>query len=57
MKEFVGGVGGVEGVGGVGAAHTSGVWSELPVDHPEFRERYQGQLAKLAKARKSEEMI
>jgi len=51
MREFF------SGVGGVGAAHTSGVWSEQPVDHPEFRERYQGQLAKLAKARKSEEMI
>jgi chlorophyllide a reductase subunit Y len=57
MREFFAGVGGVDAVGGVGAAHTSGVWSEQPVDHPEFRERYQGQLAKLAKARKSEEMI
>jgi 3,8-divinyl chlorophyllide a/chlorophyllide a reductase subunit Y len=42
---------------GVGSAHASGIWSEVPRDRPEFRQRYQGQLAKLAKARKSEEMI
>lgn len=41
----------------VGTGHATGIWSEQPQDHPEFRERYQGQLAKLARARKSEEMI
>jgi 3,8-divinyl chlorophyllide a/chlorophyllide a reductase subunit Y len=48
MKEFF---------SGVGAGSTSGVWNEQPVEHPEFRERYAGQLAKLAKAKKSQEMI
>jgi len=42
---------------GVGTGYASGVWSEQPRDRPEFRERYQGQLAKVARARKSEEMI
>jgi chlorophyllide a reductase subunit Y len=42
---------------GVGTGHTSGVWQEKPQERPEFRQRYQAQLAKLAKARKSEEMV
>ncbi len=42
---------------GVGTGYTSGVWQEQPQERPEFRQRYQAQLAKLAKARKSEEMV
>jgi chlorophyllide a reductase subunit Y len=41
---------------GVGTGHTAGVWQESPKDHPQFRERYKAQLAKLAAKRKSEEM-
>jgi len=41
---------------GVGSGDTSGVWQDLPEDHPQFRERYRAQLAKLAAKRKSEEM-
>lgn len=43
--------------GGVGEGYASGVWQARPQDRPDFRERYQGQLARLAKARKSEEMV
>jgi chlorophyllide a reductase subunit Y len=42
---------------GVGTGHTAGVWQELPQDHPQFRERYKAQLAKLASKRKAEEMV
>jgi 3,8-divinyl chlorophyllide a/chlorophyllide a reductase subunit Y len=42
---------------GVGIGHTAGVWQELPQDHPQFREKYQAQLAKLAAKRKTEEMV
>jgi chlorophyllide a reductase subunit Y len=42
---------------GVGTGHATGVWAEQPRERPEFRERYKAQMAKLAKARKSEEMI
>jgi chlorophyllide a reductase subunit Y len=42
---------------GVGTGHTAGVWQSDPVDHPQFRERYKLQLAKLAAKRKSEEMV
>ena len=42
---------------GVGTGHAAGVWEETPVDHPEFREHYKRHLAKLAKKRKSEEMV
>ncbi len=42
---------------GVGTGHSAGVWEETPVDHPEFREHYKRHLAKLAKKRKSEEMV
>ncbi len=41
---------------GVGTAHASGVWQDAPVDHPQFRERYQAQLAKAAAKRRSEEI-
>ncbi len=42
---------------GVGTGHTAGVWQEQPVDRPDFREAYKRQMAKQAKARKSEEMV
>ncbi|MBS0377479.1 MAG: chlorophyllide a reductase subunit Y [Proteobacteria bacterium] len=43
--------------GGVGKKDTSGIWTDTPVPRPEFRERYQAQLAKVAKARRAEEMV
>ncbi len=42
---------------GVGEGHNAGVWEEVPVDRPEFREHYKRHLAKIAKARKAEEMV
>jgi chlorophyllide a reductase subunit Y len=42
---------------GVGSGYSAGVWQELPQDHPQFREKYKAQLAKLAAKRKSEEMV
>jgi 3,8-divinyl chlorophyllide a/chlorophyllide a reductase subunit Y len=42
---------------GVGTGYASGVWQQAPQDHPQFRERYRAQLAKLAAKRKSEEMV
>jgi chlorophyllide a reductase subunit Y len=42
---------------GVGTGHASGIWEEVPQDRPEFRERYQRQLERQAKAKKAEEMI
>jgi chlorophyllide a reductase subunit Y len=42
---------------GVGSGYASGVWEEVPQDHPEFRDHYKRHLAKLAKARKAQEMI
>jgi chlorophyllide a reductase subunit Y len=42
---------------GVGTGYSAGVWQELPQDHPQFRDRYKAQLAKLAAKRKSEEMV
>jgi 3,8-divinyl chlorophyllide a/chlorophyllide a reductase subunit Y len=42
---------------GVGDGHTSGIWTGVPKDRPDFRQRYQGQLAKLAKARQAEEPV
>ncbi len=41
---------------GVGSGHTAGVWSQQPVDRPEFRARYAKQLAKDA-ARKDPQEI
>ncbi len=43
--------------GGVGTGYTAGVWQDSPQDHPQFRERYVGMLAKRAAKRKSEEMV
>ncbi|MEJ2603427.1 MAG: chlorophyllide a reductase subunit Y [Gammaproteobacteria bacterium] len=34
---------------GVGSEHAAGVWEDVPVDRPEFRERYRRQIEKLAK--------
>ncbi|MCU0758323.1 MAG: chlorophyllide a reductase subunit Y [Steroidobacteraceae bacterium] len=42
---------------GVGTGHASGIWEDVPHDRPEFRERYQRQLERQAKAKKAEEMI
>jgi chlorophyllide a reductase subunit Y len=42
---------------GVGTGHTAGVWQESPQDHPQFRERYKAQLAKLAAKRNAEEPV
>lgn len=42
---------------GVGSGHNSGIWQEPPQDHPQFRERYKAQLAKLAAKRKAEDMV
>jgi 3,8-divinyl chlorophyllide a/chlorophyllide a reductase subunit Y len=42
---------------GVGTGHAAGIWEDVPRDRPEFREAYQKQLAKAAKARKAEEMV
>jgi len=43
--------------GDTGAGYKAGVWSETPQDRPEFREHYKRHLAKLARQRKSEEMV
>ena len=42
--------------GGVGTGYAAGVWQQAPEDHPQFRERYKAQMAKLAAKRKAEEM-
>jgi chlorophyllide a reductase subunit Y len=42
---------------GVGTGYTAGVWQDLPQDHPQYREKYKAQLAKLAAKRKAEEMV
>lgn len=42
---------------GVGEGHAAGVWENVPQDKPEFRDHYKRHLAKLAKARKAEEMV
>lgn len=42
---------------GVGEGHAAGVWSDTPVDRPEFREQYKRKLAKAVKASKVEEPI
>jgi len=41
---------------GVGSGNTAGVWQDQPQDHPQFRQRYEAQLLKLAAKRKAEEM-
>ncbi|MBS0579133.1 MAG: chlorophyllide a reductase subunit Y [Proteobacteria bacterium] len=43
--------------GDVGEGYASGIWTGPARDRPEFRQRYQGQLAKLAKARQAEEPV
>jgi 3,8-divinyl chlorophyllide a/chlorophyllide a reductase subunit Y len=42
---------------GIGEGANAGVWEEVPVDRPEFREHYKRHLTKLAKQRKAEEMV
>jgi 3,8-divinyl chlorophyllide a/chlorophyllide a reductase subunit Y len=42
---------------GVGEGDTAGIWQETPKLRPEFRDSYAKKLAKLSKAKKSEEMI
>ncbi len=42
---------------GIGEGHAAGIWEDVPQDHPEFREHYKRHLAKLARARKAEEMV
>lgn len=34
---------------GVGTGHTAGIWEDVPVDRPEFRERYKKQKARAVK--------
>jgi chlorophyllide a reductase subunit Y len=41
---------------GVGSGDASGVWEDVPVERPEFREQYQRKLARKAKSRKAEEL-
>jgi 3,8-divinyl chlorophyllide a/chlorophyllide a reductase subunit Y len=42
---------------GVGEGHAAGVWSDVPVDRPEFREQYRRQMARAAAKRKVEEPV
>jgi len=42
---------------GVGSGHAAGVWQTQPVERPDFREKYQRQIAALAKKQKAEEMV
>jgi chlorophyllide a reductase subunit Y len=42
--------------GNVGAGHASGVWEEVPQDHPEFKAETKRQRDRLLKKRKAEEM-
>jgi len=41
---------------GVGTGDAGGIWEDVPVPRPEFREQYQRKLARKAKSRKAEEM-
>jgi len=43
--------------GEVGAGHNAGIWENVPVDRPEFRDNYRKHIIKLAKKKKAEEMI
>ena len=43
--------------GDVGSGFGAGVWEEVPVDRPEFREHYKRHLARLNKKRQAEQMI
>lgn len=42
--------------GEVGSGHASGVWEDVPQDHPEFKAETKRQLERLLKKRKAEEM-
>ena len=42
---------------GVGEGYATGVWQDVPKDHPQFRAEYRRRLEKEAKKRKAEEMI
>jgi len=42
---------------GVGSGHAAGVWEDVPVDRPEFRQMTRRHLEKLARRRKAEDMI
>ncbi len=42
---------------GVGEGANAGIWEDVPVDRPEFREHYKRHLAKMARLRKAEEMV
>jgi chlorophyllide a reductase subunit Y len=42
--------------GAVGAGDASGVWEDIPQEHPEFRAETKRQLERLRKKRKAEEM-
>jgi chlorophyllide a reductase subunit Y len=42
---------------GVGEGHAAGVWENIPIDRPEFREQYKKKMAKAAKASHVEEPI
>jgi chlorophyllide a reductase subunit Y len=48
MKEFF---------DGVGEGHAAGVWENVPVDRPEFKEHTKRQVIKMMKKAKAEEMI
>ena len=48
MKEFF---------SGVGEGYAAGIWENVPKDRPEFRDNYKRQVIKLAKQRKTQEMI
>ena len=43
--------------GDVGKGGNAGIWETTPVERPEFREHYKRHIAKLARARKAEEMV
>jgi chlorophyllide a reductase subunit Y len=42
---------------GVGTGATAGVWPGMPVDRPDFKEKYRRQIEAEAKRRKAEEMV
>jgi chlorophyllide a reductase subunit Y len=41
---------------GVGEGHAAGIWQELPRDRPQFRQRYQAQMAKQAAKRETQDL-
>jgi chlorophyllide a reductase subunit Y len=42
---------------GVGEGDTAGVWQDMPVARPDFREKFRKAAAAQARKRKSEEMV